>query len=220
MKEFKRILAFVLTLVMLTSVFAYAEPKATTVVLEPIATIVSPETKSVVSSDSFLVSVRLNKQATIKVSVFEEKISERKVVTTYVSGSAVTKEAISYKSFDTTTFEAIDFVTNPAINSAVDFLFTTPAAYTSPKDAVGFYSTKIEDVKPGIYKVLVEVVEETKLVDEKTGKETQVERIVERTSSLICVKEKVEKEVTAFSPAKEKSSALTVISNFLKSLFK
>jgi len=222
MKEFKRVLAFVLTLVFIMSCFAFADVTTTKAIdtKEKVASIVSPEANSIVSSDSFLVSVKLNKEATIKVSVYEVKAVEKKLVIQQVSGSAVTKEAIRYYSFDTSTFEAIDFTSNVALDTAKDFLYTTPATYTSPKDAMGFYTNKVENVTPGMYKVTVEVVEGVKTKDEKTGKEIKTEKVIEKTSSLICVKEKLEKEVEVFSQAKEKTTALTVISNFLKSLFK
>ena len=54
MKEFKRITAFVLTLVLLMSSFAFADNLTTesaVVVEEPTATIVSPLENSIVSSD-------------------------------------------------------------------------------------------------------------------------------------------------------------------------
>lgn len=221
MKEFKRIIAFVLTIVLLMGTFAFADTPKTTkaVIKEPTATIVSPTNNSIVSSDTFLVSVKLNKAATVKISVYEQKEVVKKVVTEKISGSAVTKEAISYVSFDTSKFQEKDFTSNAALNNSQGFIYSTPASYTS-KDNIGFYTSKVENVKPGIYKVVVETVEQITIKDEKTGKETKVDRVVETVSSLIAVKEKVEAAPAVFEQKKEKNSVLTVVSNFLKTIFK
>lgn len=223
MKEFKRITAFVLTLVLLMSSFAFADNLTTesaVVVEEPTATIVSPLENSIVSSDSFLVSVKLNKAATIKVSIYEEKVKKTEVVTSYVSGTAVTKTAVSYEGVNTTTFEAIDFKTRA---SYTDVLYTTPASYTS-KDNIGFYSSTIENVEPGLYKVVVETVEEVKEekveVIEKETKEEVKKAEPEKITKYICVKAKEDADSQVFTQTKEKSGALSIISSFLKSLFK
>ena len=169
MKELKRIVAFVLTIVLMMGSFAFADTPKATVVKDPTATIVSPTNNSIVSSDTFLVSVKLNKAATVKISVYEQKEVIKKVVTEKVSGSTVTKEAISYISFDTSKFEEKDFTSNAALNNSKGFVYTTPASYTS-KDNIGFYTSKVENVKPGIYKVVVETIEQVTLKDEKTGR--------------------------------------------------
>ena len=249
MKKFSRLIAFTLCFVIAMSSFAFAATPAAIKTKDETAKtktveIVSPADNSVVKSDSLLVSVKLNKAATIKVTVYEQKIENRKVITSYVSGAAVTREAISYSSVDTSKLEEKDLVskaaivsessittgaavtkaavstsaavsTKAAVNPYVDRLYVSPVYYTS-KDEIGFYTKEINDVKPGMYKVVVEVVEE-KTEKDKDGKEKKSEKVVETTESLIAVKEKpVEKQVTT----KEKSGALTIISNLLKSLFK
>lgn len=219
MKELKRIVAFVLTIVLMMGSFAFADTPQTAVVKDSTATIVSPTNNSIVSSDTFLVSVKLNKAATVKISVYEQKEVIKKVVTEKVSGSTVTKEAISYVSFDTAKFVEKDFTSNAALESSEGFAYTTPAAYTS-KDNVGFYTSKVENVKPGIYKVVVETIEQVTVKDEKTGKETKVDKVVETVSSMIAVKTKVETAPVVFEQKKEKGSVLTVVSNILKAIFK
>lgn len=237
MKDFKRIIAFVLTLVFIMGTFAcaaYADTVnvadavnvADTVKLsaknEPAATIVSPANKLIVSSDNFLVSVKLNKAATIRVSVYEQKAVEKKIVTTYVSAVAVTKEALSFKTFDTKDFELKDFTSNAALDASHGELIATPATFTS-EDTIGFYTSKMENIKSGIYKVVVDTIETTTLTDAKTGTEVEVTKVIESTSSILCVKEKQESEPKVFletKEKKEKTSVLTVVSNFLKSLFK
>lgn len=223
MKEFKRITAFVLTLVFIMSAFVFADTTTESAIVaeEPTVTIVSPMENSIVSSDSFLVSVKLNKAATIKVSIFEEKIKNTEIVTSYVSGAAVTSTAISYDSVDTATFEAANF---KARTSYTDVLYTTPASYTS-KETIGFYSSTIENVQPGLYKVVVETVvdeveEKTEILD-KEGEELEVKKAEpEKIVKYICVKAKEEDQTQVFAQTKEKSGALSIISSFLKSLFK
>ena len=222
MKEFRKIIAFVLALVMLSSTFVFADTAKATdaavVVKEPTATIVSPTKNSIVNSDNFLVSVKINKIANVRISIFEQKAVNKKVVTTYVSGSAVTKEAISYSSVDVSTFEAINFTSNPALKTYVGVKLITPVS-VQVKEPIEFYTARVEGLNPGLYKVLVETLETVTEKDAKTGKETKVEKVVESTSSLICVKGKKENEKDVFT-TKEKTSVLTVVTNFLKSLFK
>ena len=223
MKEFRKIIAFVLALVMLSSTFVFADTAKATdaavVVKEPTATIVSPTKNSIVNSDNFLVSVKINKIANVRISIFEQKAVNKKVVTTYVSGSAVTKEAISYSSVDVSTFEAINFTSNPALKTYVGVKLITPVS-VQVKEPIEFYTARVEGLNPGLYKVLVETLETVTEKDAKTGKETKVDRVVETVSSLIAVKEKVEAAPAVFEQKKEKNSVLTVVSNFLKTIFK
>lgn len=245
MKKFSKLIAFVLCLVTLASTFAFAvTPAAITttnaavVKKQNIADIVSPVSGSATKSDSLLVSVKLNKAATVKVTIYEEKIENRKVVTTYVSGVAITKEAISYTSVDVTSFGAVssvaitsaaatttkEAVSGSAVNASsaavkpyVDKLFVSPVYYTS-KDELGFYTGQVNDVKPGLYKMVVEVVEE-KTAKDKDGKEYKYETSIEKTESIFAVQEKPAEEKTQ-AQTKEKANALTIITTILKSLFK
>lgn len=226
MKNLKRITAFVLTLVMLFCTVSFAA--------DPAASIVSPIANSVSTSDSILVSVKLNKACTVRVTVYEqkikvveEKISPAAVGTELVSGAAVSKAAIetvtapalateaatavtsytsvTYKSVDTTSFEAIDLVSNPALETYVDRIYLSPVTYTST-EKIGFYTRQLTGVKPGLYKIKVQVL------DEKGN-------VSETTSSLIAVKEKPAAEEKVVFEQKQ-SGAIKVLQNLLKSIFK
>ena len=196
MKDLKKIIAFVLVLVLTAGTMVFAE-----------GSIVSPAANSITTSDSLLISVKLNQPGTVRVKVFEEKIEKKSVVTSVVSGQAVTHEAISYTSVNTSTFEAIDFTSNPALSTYADVSYQEPAEYTS-KDTIGFYTKQLSDVKPGIYKVVVEDLNDKK-------------EVVSSTSALTVVKTKpAATENKVFTNSATKTSALTILQNFLKSLFK
>lgn len=233
MKGFKRIAAFVLTIVMLACSLSFAA--------DPAATIVSPAANSISTSDSILVSVKLNQPGTVRITVYEEKIKTVEVLTkAAVSGPAVTGPAIEettdsavettvteaavtapaikekeekfstyasvvYKSVDTTSFEAIDFVSNPALATYVDRIYVNPVTYKSTEN-IGFYTKQLTGVKPGLYKVSVQVLD-------KNGK------VTETTSSLIAVKEKPATEEKVVFEQKQ-TGALKILQNLLKSLFK
>jgi len=212
MKDIKRIIAFVLTIVMLTCSVSFAA--------DPTASIVSPSANSITTSDSLLVSVKLNKPGTVRVTVYEEKIKVVEIKTTEaaVSGAAVTSTAVSkaaaelatyaavsYKSVDTTSFEAIDFTSsNPALSTYVDRIYIDPETFTST-EKIAFYTKQLTGVKPGLYKVKVQVLD-------KKGK------VTETVSSLIAVKEKPVEEKVVFE--QKQSGAIKVLQNLLKSIFK
>ena len=218
MKGFKRVIAFVLTIVTLACSVSFAA--------DPAATIVSPAPNSISTSDSLLVSVKLNQPCTVKITVYEEKIKNVEILTKreiidpvsgIVSGSAAnnyvsednvritTYSSITYKSVDTTSFEAIDFVSNAALATYVDRVYVSPVTYKST-EKIGFYTKQISGVKPGLYKISVQVLN-------KDGK------VTETTSRLIAVKAKPAVEDKVVFEQKQ-SGALKVIQNLLKSIFK
>ena len=126
----------------------------------------------------------------------------------YVSGDNVritTYSSITYKSVDTTSFEAIDFVSNAALATYVDRVYVSPVTYKST-EKIGFYTKQISGVKPGLYKISVQVLN-------KDGK------VTETTSRLIAVKAKPAVEDKVVFEQKQ-SGALKVIQNLLKSIFK
>lgn len=245
MKNIKRIVAFVLTIVMLMSSLAFAA--------DPTVSIVSPTANSISTSDSLLISVKLNKPGTIKITIYEEmeklvetKTSESAVSAAAISSAAVKKEekeakltgeaivalttenavtgpaitnaaitskaieltteaAVSYKAIDTTSFEAIDFVSNPALDTYVDRIYLDPVTYTST-EKIGFYTKQLTGVKPGLYKIKVQVLD-------KKG------NVTETVSSLIAIKAKpVVEEKVVFE--QKQTGAIKVLQNLLKSLFK
>jgi len=228
MKKFTRIFALVMTLVLVMSSMAFATPSAITnpvlseklkalSTAEPVkvntASIVSPANNTISTSDSLLVSVKLTQPGTVRVSIYEEceehvSIKTTKAAVTTSAGAVetvnVTYAAVTYSSIDTTSFEAIDFTSNPALNTYVDRVFEAPVEYVS-KENIGFY-TKQLSVKPGMYKIVVEVLDE----EGKTA---------ETTESLVVVKEKPAEEETPVFEQKQ-SGAIKLLQNLLKSLFK
>jgi len=259
-KKSLRILAFVMTMLMLVSSVSFATPAAisfspaaltiTTVkkTAASSASIVSPANNSISTSDSLLVSVKLTQPGTIRVTVFEEcKAIPQNVSASAVTGSAVTPQALTvpavtaaavtdvtlpavsvaeisgsavtgpavspaavspvsvkYESIDTTSFDAIDFTSNSALETYVDRVIEAPVTYVS-KENIGFYTKQIS-VKPGLYKVLVEVLDEEG-------------NVTETVESLVAVKEKpAEVEAPVFE--QKQSGAIKLLQNLLKSLFK
>lgn len=201
MKDLKRILAFTLTLVLLASVFAFALPDQT------IVSIVSPAANSVLTSDKLLVSVKLTNPGSAKITVYEQCIKNVEILST---GSAVDKTystyaSISYSSVDTTSFEAIDLTSNAALATYVSRVYK-PAEIFTISDKIGFYTKQISDVKPGLYKVVAQSLDENG-------------RAVETVSSLIAVKEKPAAEDTAVFEQKQ-SGALKLLQNLLQAIFK
>ena len=201
MKDIKRILAFTLTLVMLASAFAFAAPAQTVV------SIVSPTANTVTTSDKLLVSVKLTNPGKARITVYEQCIKNVEILTT---GSALEKNlstyaAVSYESVDTTSYEAIDLTSNAALATYASRVYSATEIYEN-KDKIGFYTKQISDVKPGLYKVVAQAL------DEKGN-------IVETVSSLIAIKAKpVEEQPVVFE--QKQSAAVKLLQNLLQAIFK
>lgn len=197
-KDIRRITAFVLVLVLLCGSMSFAAQTAS---------IVSPAENTISTSESLLVSVKLTKPCTARITVYEEKIKHVEILQTgsALDGTLATYAAVSYKSVDTADFEEADFTSNPALATYTDRVYISPVTYTNTEN-IGFYTKQIADVTPGIYKIKVQVLDEEGKVEESS-------------SSLVVVKEKPvaeEKQVFEQKP----TGALKVIQNLLKSIFK
>ena len=196
MKNAKRIVAFVLTLVMLSCSWAFAGSSS----------IISPGESSIITSDSLLVSVKFTEEVTAKITVYQQVIKETEIVTSgsAVDGTLTTYEAISYKSIDTTDYEAENLASVSAIEGITSRIYVPTDEYTNTEN-IGFYTKQLTSVKPGVYKIVV------KTYDEK-GK------VLETSSRLFAVKEKVQEETLVFET--RQASPLKLITNLLKSIFK
>lgn len=196
MKEFKRITAFVLTLLMLASCFAFASE----------ATIVSPSANSVTSSDSLLISVKFTDVTEASITVYEQKIKEVVILTTgsAVKGTETTYAAVTYNKIDTTGYEEENLASVSAIKGVTDRLYMAAQTYVG-KESVGFYTKQLTNVKPGVYKIEVKI-------KDANGK------VVETQSSLVAVKEKVQEEADVFET--KQASPIKIIQTILKSIFK
>ncbi len=192
MRHGKRIIALMLVFAMLATGFVFAADAAS---------IVSPAANSIVYTDSLLVSVKVTELKTVRVSVYEEKVT---------SGDALV-------SADVSGFTEEDLKAASGDAQYTDVLLGEAAEYTNTVE-IGFYTKQIA-VTPGLYKVKAETLET--VMEWPEGATEPVEKIIvtEAVSSLVAVKVK---------PAEEKpqvfqdnsTGAITFIRKILKNLFK
>ena len=102
----------------------------------PNVTIVNPVSGNTVYSDNLLVSVKLTTASAIKVSVTQES----KVV----NGEHTTLSLEDYQKIDKSE------ITSTALFEAESFVST---------NTLSFYTKKVENIKPGIYKIKVDTVD-------------------------------------------------------------
>jgi hypothetical protein len=196
MKKFKRVIAFVLTMLMLATSFSFAAS----------AGIVSPQANTITTSDSLLVSVKLTEPGSVKISFIEKKLRHVDILSTgsAIDGTYATYAAVSYQSVDTKDISSEDLMDNSNFNKYYDRYFAKTVTYTS-EEKIGFYTRQFTNVKPGLYKIVVDTLGEG-------------DKIVETTYSYIAVKEKDENQSQLFE--QKQTGALKVLQNLLKSLFK
>ena len=102
----------------------------------PNVTIVNPVSESTIYSDNLLVSVKMTAPLSIRVSVSQEFKS--------VNGVNTSVSLEDYKKTESSEIESV------AIGTADSFTST---------NNLSFYTKKVENVKPGIYKITVETVD-------------------------------------------------------------
>ena len=110
---------------------------AVTVVPNPNITIVNPVSERVIFSDSLLVSVKMTAPISIRVSVTQEF----KVVN------------------DVNTSVSLEEFLNAEQSQRTGTVFGTPGNFTSTSN-LSFYTKKVENVRPGVYKITVETIDE------------------------------------------------------------
>ncbi|MBQ4577138.1 MAG: hypothetical protein IJB07_05350 [Firmicutes bacterium] len=155
MKRAKLIAIMLIFMMMFSTVFASAAS-------DPNVTIVSPAVESVVNSDSLLISLKITKPETIKVSVFEEKqlvgeelksvdvnnIETLQAATT-ATASSVTTDGVAVASGVTASGVTAKFVSEEVM---------VPETFTST-NTLSFYTKQLNNVTPGLYKVKVDTID-------------------------------------------------------------
>ncbi|MBR7147568.1 MAG: hypothetical protein IKD13_01950 [Firmicutes bacterium] len=155
MKRAKLIAIMLIFMMMFSTVFASAAS-------DPNVTIVSPAVESVVNSDSLLISLKITKPETIKVSVFEEKqlvgeelksvdvnnIETLQAATT-ATASSVTTDGVAVASSVTASGVTAKFVSKEVM---------VPETFTST-NTLSFYTKQLNNVTPGLYKVKVDTID-------------------------------------------------------------
>ena len=129
---------------------------------DPAVTIVSPAVESVVNSDSLLISIKITKPETIKVSVFEEKqlVGEElksvdvNNIETLEAATTATSSSVSVDGAVTTTSVTASGVTTKFVSEEV----MVPETFTST-NTLSFYTKQLNNVTPGLYKVKVDTID-------------------------------------------------------------
>ena len=200
MKKINKILAFILTLFILAGSAVYAADTDKVSV-----SIVSPADKSVSVSDSLVISVKINNPGKIRVGVYEQCIKTTEILSTgsALKGTFATYASVKYDSVDTSAYTAASLTSNPALATYVSRTYKAPVVYDST-EKIGFYTDSISNVKPGIYKLVVEVL----------GEKGEV---VSTISSTIALKAKpVEEDSTVFEST---STTFKLFQTILNKLF-
>ena len=155
MKRCKFIAIMLVVMMMFSTVFASAAS-------DPAVTIVSPAVESVVNSDSLLISIKITKPETIKVSVFEEKqlVGEElksvdvNNIETLEAATTATSSSVSVDGAVTTTSVTASGVTTKFVSEEV----IVPETFTST-NTLSFYTKQLNNVTPGLYKVKVDTID-------------------------------------------------------------
>lgn len=206
-QKISRIAAIILALVLTAASCTFA------------ASIVSPAENSIAYADSLLISVKLNDQKNVVITVFKEQLESRQEVTK-ADGSKFTE--ISYSDFDASRLtaedlaliasekrqdengEAVKFSFGDEIPEFHDGVFATSVTYSNPTSGIGFYTKKLTNVKPGLYKVQVETLDANK-------------NVTETVVSYAAVQEKKEEKQGIFGAGQ--TGALQFLQNLIKNLF-
>ena len=178
MKQLKRVAALTIVIVMLAVNFVFAAD----------VSIVSPASNSIVYTDSLLVSVKVTEPKTIRVTVYEKRVK--------AGDSSVAADVSGVTSDNIAAYAADAKFSDVVISKAEDYTNT---------GEIGFYTKQISDVKPGLYKVVAQAL------DEKGN-------VVETVSSLIAIKAKPVEEPVVFE--QKQSAAVKLLQNILQAIFK
>lgn len=203
MKRTLRVIAGVLAALLMSSLLSFAA----------VATIVSPATNAILYSDSILVSVKVTDARTVRVTVFEEKEQkgEELVAAAVASFNEKDLALIAAKKIrglnglpapgegDGTTSDG------QAVKSYVSTTISPAADYVCG-DALGFYTKKVSDLKPGLFRVQVDTLQADGT-------------IAETAHSLVAVKTKPPEEKSAIFPTPQ-PGAFQFLQTILKSIFR
>lgn len=154
MKRCKLIAVMLIVIMMFSTVFASAAS-------DPNVIIVSPAVDTVVNSDSLLISIKITKPETIKVSVFEEKQLFGEELKSVDVNNIETLEAATTATASSVTVDGA--VTTSVTASGVTTKFVSeeimaPETFTTT-NTLSFYTKQLNDVTPGLYKVKVDTID-------------------------------------------------------------
>ena len=161
----KNIMALILVLLLMFSTIVAAAAS------DPAVVIISPASETVVCSDSLLISVKITKPETIKVSLYEEKqvVGDQLVPVDVNNLDALQKAA-----------GAVDAQTSGAAAKFVDQEIMVPETFTST-NTLSFYTKQINNVTPGLYKLQVETIDGTGKVLYSTQNLVAVKGVISET---------------------------------------
>jgi len=178
----KYLISLILIIVMLVSTsVAFAET-------DPNVVVVNPEQYSTVYSDSLLVSVKILEPKTIKVAFYEEK--------QIINDIAV---SINVNSIE----EKADLLDLENLTSEIVYEKETFVSTSM----LSFYTKRVEDITPGLYKVKVDTVD-------------TLGKVLFTSSTYVIVKDKSLEPAAAVSLFEAPQlTTMQIVQNFFKSIF-
>jgi len=179
----------------------------------PNANIVSPVANSIVESDDLSVYVKVLNKKKLCVSVFEEmeligtKVSEgiEEEILRSIDVLNFTEDMLKLIANEFFENKSIEFGTGESKHVLRQVMIDCKSSFT-PKNSISYFTKTIENLKPGLYMIQLDVL----------GDDSKVE---ESYSSFIALKEKAsESESKEEVPVESKTSLVQVLSDLLKSL--
>lgn len=156
MKHSKLISVILIMMMLFSTVIA----SATSITSDPAVTIISPAAESVVNSDSLLISIKITKPETIKVSVFEEKqIAGDQLISVDVNNLETLEAATNATASGVTAAGVTTSVTASGVTTSfISQEVMVPETFTST-NTLSFYTKQLNNVTPGLYKIKVDTID-------------------------------------------------------------
>jgi predicted phage tail protein len=173
----KHIIAVVVILMLLLST------QAVFATANPNVTIVNPVSESIVYSDNLLVSVKMTEPLTIRVSVTQEFKT--------VNGVNTTVSLEDYKKTESSQISSV------AVGTTESFTST---------NNLSFYTKRVENVKPGIYKIKVETIDAE-------------DNVTHTNSNMVEIKAKEDNPANSATVESQNSGTAQFLKNILKAIF-
>jgi hypothetical protein len=151
---------------------------------DPNVVLVNPASYSTVYSNNILISVKITEPKRIKVSFYEEK--------QMVNGTPV---AVNLSSLNAAS------VSSGSFN---DSFVTSSGVFVTTKN-LSFYTQKVENLKPGLYKIHIDTLDSS-------------DRVLYSTDSYVIVKEKTNTSEEKILDS-EQSGTMQFLQNLLKTIF-
>jgi len=151
---------------------------------DPNVVLVNPASNSIVYSNNLLISVKITEPKRIKVTFYEEK--------QIVNGTPV---AVNISSLNGASISSGNFY---------DSFVTSSAVFATSKN-LSFYTQKVENLKPGLYKIHIDTLDSS-------------DRVIYSTDSYVAVKEKSDTTEEKILDS-EQSGTMQFLQNLLKTIF-